>query len=321
VLTISTTNPGGLTHSIGSAIAKTVTDTTDLNVVVVPAGGSPNPAVAGGEADCGINVGFDVSYFANGTGFYGGDDAHDNLRMVAAVLPSQVTLYVKNDATANKVSDIKGLRYPGGLNAQLAIGAVYDTYLKLTGLSRDDVQTIPVQSIVQAADDFASGRNDTFLFSIGSAKVLEVDSSVGGLKALQVEPTDENKAILAESLPGASFAELQPGTAPQITEPTNVIAYDLVLFCADAVPDETIAILAQVIHDNKAALAGSFKGMGRFDPANMAPNVPGIDYHPARWVITNPRICGHPKAKRPCVPQCWPAFPIRKSSGSHDRNI
>ncbi|MEH6832999.1 MULTISPECIES: TAXI family TRAP transporter solute-binding subunit [Falsihalocynthiibacter] len=280
VLTISTTNPGGLTHSIGSAIAKTITDTTDINAVVVPAGGSPMPAVAGGEADCGINVAFDVSYYTNGTAFYESEGKHENLRMVAAVLPSQVTLYVRTDAEAHDIADLKGQRYPGGLNAQLAIGAVYDTYLKLAGLSRDDVESIPAQSIVQAANDFASGRNDTFLFSVGSAKVLEVDSSVGGLKALQIDASDANKAILAENLPGATFVALQPGAAPQIVEETNVIAYDLVLFCAESVPDETVAALTQVVHDNKSALAESFKAMNRFEPANMAPKVPGVDYHP-----------------------------------------
>lgn len=56
LLTMSTTNPGGLGHSIGSAIAKVVSDTTDLRMVVVPAGGSPMPPVAGGEADCGVNT-------------------------------------------------------------------------------------------------------------------------------------------------------------------------------------------------------------------------------------------------------------------------
>ena len=279
VLTISTTNPGGLTHSIGSAIAKTVTDASDLNLVVVPAGGSPMPAVAGGEADCGVNVAFDLSCYVNGAAFYEADGRHDNLRMVGAVLPSQVTLYVKADSPLQSISDLKGLRYPGGLNAQLVIGAVYETYLKLAGLTRDDVQTIPAQSIVQAADDFTSGRNDTFLFSVGAAKVLEVDSSVGGLKALTLDASEDSKAILRANLPGATFAELQPGTAPQIKQPTSVIVYDLVLFCADTVPDDTVAVITRVLHENKAALAGSFGAMKRFNPENLAPPVPGVDYH------------------------------------------
>lgn len=279
VLTISTTNPGGLTHSIGSAIAKTVTDATDLNVVVVPAGGSPMPAVAGGEADCGINVAFDLAYYVNGTAFYEVEGPHPDLQMVGAVLPSIVALYVKDDSPVQSIEDLSGLRVPGGLNAQLAIGEVYETYLKLAGLTRDNVETVPAQSIVQAADDFASGRNDTFLFSIGAAKVLEVDSAVGGLRALSVEATDENKTILSLNLPGATIVELQPEAGSQIKTPTNVISYDLVLFCSTSVPAEVISTMAEVIHDSGAALTESFAGMSRFDPAAMAPVVPGVEYH------------------------------------------
>ena len=281
VLTMSTTNPGGLGHSIGSAIAKAVTDATDLKMVVVPSGGSPMPAVAGGEADCGVNVAYDVSYYVNGTEFYAAEGPHPNLRMVAAVLPSQVTMYVKDDSPVKAVSDLKGMRVPGGLNAQLAIGAIYETYLQLAGLTRDDVSSVPAQSIVQAADDFSAGKNDAFLFSVGTAKVLEVDSSVGGLRALNVEGTDANKAILAKNLPGAYFTQLQPGgAAAQIKGPTNVVTFDLVLFCADAVPDASIAAITQAIHDNKKTLEESFAAMKRFDPARMAPAVPGVDYHP-----------------------------------------
>ncbi len=280
VLTLSTTNPGGLTHSIGSAIARTVSEQTDLRLVVVPAGGSPMPAVAGGEADCGINVGFDLSYYVNGTGFYEGQDQHPNLRMAAAVLDSQVALFVNQDADQTTVADLKGLRVPSGLNAQAAIGQVYDTYLSIGGMTRDDVDNIPAQSIVQAADDFSAGRNDTFLFSVGAAKVLEVDSSVGGLRALTVPDTDETRALLSEGLPGATFRTLEAGSSDQITAPTNVIAYDLVLFCADSVPEDAVQTITQVIHDHRDDMAATFKPMGRFDNAGMAPEVPGVDYHP-----------------------------------------
>ena len=281
VLTLSTTNPGGLAHSVGTAIAKAVTETTDLRMVVVPAGGSPMPAVAGGEAECGINIAYDLAYYVNGSAYYAKDGAHPGLRMVAAVLPSQLAMYVRKDSDINSVADLRGKRVPSELNAQLAIGAVYETFLKLGGLTRDDVTSIPAQSIVQAAEDFSTGRNDTFAFSIGTAKVLEVDSSVGGLKALQTEDTEANRALLNESLPGAYFSQVEPSErAPQIVAPTNVITFDIIMFCADSVPDESIAKITTAVHDNKDMLAETYKAMARFDPAHMAPEIPGVSYHP-----------------------------------------
>ncbi|WP_238364520.1 TAXI family TRAP transporter solute-binding subunit [Mesobacterium pallidum] len=281
LVTLSTTSPGGLAHSVGSAIAKTVSQTTDLRMVVVPAGGSPMPAVAGGEAECGINIAFDLAYFVNGDAYYNSDGAHPNLRMVAAVLPSQLAIYVRKDSEVETVADLKGKRVPSELNAQLAIGAVYETFLALGGLTRDDVTSIPAQSIVQAADDFSTGRNDTFAFSIGTAKVLEVDSSVGGLKALQIDATDANSEALNRNLPGAYFSLVEPNEkAPQIVAPTNVITFDIVMFCADTVPEDTVATITKAVYANKDMLADTYKAMSRFDPSKMAPKVPGVAYHP-----------------------------------------
>jgi TRAP transporter TAXI family solute receptor len=280
LLTISTTNPGGLAHSIGSAIAKTVTDAAGVRTVVVPAGGSPMPPVVGGEADCGVNTAYDLAYYVNGSNYYSDEGKHENLRMVGAVLPSLVAMYVREDSEVQSIADLEGMRIPGGLNAQLAIGEIYETYLKLAGLTREDVESIPTQSIVQGADDFSSGRNDAFVFSVGTAKVLEVDSSVGGLRALTVEATDESRTKLRENLPGAYFTELTPEQAPQIVEPTNVITFDLVLFCSDSVPEETVYEITKAVAENKEMLAQSFKAMNRFQPEAMAPAIEGVEYHP-----------------------------------------
>lgn len=281
VLTLSTTNPGGLAHSVGTAIAKAVTETTDLRMVVVPAGGSPMPTVAGGEAECGINIAYDLAYYVNGSSYYSEEGAHPNLRMVAAVLPSQMAIYARKESEVNTVADLKGKRVPSELNAQLAIGAVYETFLKLGGLSREDVTSIPAQSIVQAADDFATGRNDAFAFSIGTAKVLEVDSSVGGLKALQTEDTEANRALLNENLPGAYFSLVEPSErAPQIVAPTNVITFDIILFCADSLAEETVGKITTAVHASKDMMAETYKAMARFDPSHMAPAIPGVTYHP-----------------------------------------
>lgn len=281
VLTIATSNPGGLTHSIGSAVARTLTDSAGIRTVVVPAGGSPMPPVAGGDAECGINVAYDLSYYVGGTNYYVAEGAHGNLRLVGPMLPSLITMYVRTDSDIAGIDDLRGRRIPGGLSAQLAIGEVYETVLRFAGLTRDDVQTIPAQSIVQAADDFTTGRNDAFMFSIGAAKVLEVHSSVGGLRALSMPDTEESRAIMDQYLPGAYLVALEPGPeAQQIVGPTNVIAYDLVLFCADTVPEETVYRITQAIHGNRDMLVESFAAMSRFAPERMATEVPGVTRHP-----------------------------------------
>lgn len=280
VLALATTNPGGLSHSIGSAIARTVSATTSIKLVVVPAGGAPMAAVIGGEAECGINVAFDLYYYVTGSKYYLETGPNRGLQLVGAVLPSTAAMYVRNDSNFHSIEDLKGQRIPGRFNAQPAIGVMYDSYLDVAGLTRDDVKTIPTQSIVQAADDFAAGRNDAFLFSVGTAKVLEVDSSVGGIRAISMQDTPESRALLGRNMPGAYLTQLQPSEQMrQILEPTNIMSNDLVLFCSENLSSEVVYEITRAMFENKGLMAESFAAMQRFAPNDMPLELPEVTTH------------------------------------------
>ena len=280
VLAVATTNPGGLSHSIGTAIARTVSATSSIRLVVVPAGGAPMAAVAGGEAECGINVGFDLHYYVTGTKYYQEEGPHRELQLVAAMLPSTAAIYVRNDSDVQSVEDLRGKRLPGRFNAQPSIGVMYDSYLDVAGLTRDDVRTVPAQSIVQAADDFATGRNDAFMFSVGTAKVLEVDTSVGGIRAISMQDTPESRAILEQSMPGAYLTLLQPNEQMrQVVEPTNVLTADLVLFCSESLASDVVYEITAAIFEHKELLAESFKTMHGSWPKDTLLELPQVATH------------------------------------------
>lgn len=279
VLTLSTTNPGGLGHAIGSAVAKAVTENSDLRMVVVPSGGATMQAVSGGEAECAVANGHGLSYYTNGTGHFASDGPHPKMKMVGTVLNSLVALFVQKDSDIKTLADLKGKRYPGDLNAQPDVDEYYKLYLDWAGLTRDDVEIVPANSIVQAANDFSAGRSDAFLFSVGTAKVLEVDSSVGGLRALSTAGSPEDMETLADHLPGAFLTPLAAGSSDQVTEDLNAMSVWILIACDESVPDETIETITKAIHDNKQTMVESFGAFRRFDPANMAPAIDGVTYH------------------------------------------
>ncbi|MBR9763382.1 MAG: TAXI family TRAP transporter solute-binding subunit [Rhodobacteraceae bacterium] len=279
VVTLSTTNPGGLGHSIGSAVAKAVTEHSDLRMLVVPSGGATLQAVTGGEAECAVSNGHGLSYYTSGTGHFAHEDPHPGMKMVGAVLTSLVALFVQKDSDITSLEDLAGKRYPGDLNAQPDIDEYYKLYLDWAGLGREDVSIVPANSIVQAASDFAAGRSDAFLFSVGTAKVLEVDSAVGGLRALGVEDTPEARETLTRHLPGAFLTPLAAGSSAQITEDVNAMSVWILVACDESVPSETVQAITQSIHDNKQTMQESFGAFARFDPAQMAPAIEGVTYH------------------------------------------
>ena len=85
-------------------------------------------AVAGGEAECGINVGFDLYYYLTGTKYYLEARPHRGLQLVGAVLPSMAAVYVRNDSDVQSVEDLRGQRILGRFNAQPAIGGSVTRY-------------------------------------------------------------------------------------------------------------------------------------------------------------------------------------------------
>lgn len=281
VLTIGTTNPGGLVNTLGTTVAKVLVDKAGMKVVVVPQGGATMPAVTAREIECGVTNIFDLSFYVTASAYYQGDPKHENLRLVAALLPARVAAYVRKSSDIHTVADLRGKRVPSGYNAQPPILKVMEAYLANGGLSYDDVQPVPAQTIVRGADDFAAGKNDTFIYSVGTAKVLEVQSSVrGGMRAVGLEDTPEKLAKLQAKLPGAYFRTVKPASnIPYVEGPTTVMSYDLVLACHDQVPDDVVYKMTKAIHDNKPQMMQITKAMRLFEPDRMNPKAAGVSYH------------------------------------------
>ena len=59
--------------------------------------------------------------------------------------------------------------------------------LATAGLTEADVRPVLVPNVVRSADDFVAGNADMFFFAFGGPKVREVDATVGGIRALEID--------------------------------------------------------------------------------------------------------------------------------------
>src|SRR5262249_17207488 len=62
-LTVTTTASGSLTHSLGSAVAKVVTEATDVRLIVQPQGASALNPLSNRTAEFGFANSYDVVFF------------------------------------------------------------------------------------------------------------------------------------------------------------------------------------------------------------------------------------------------------------------
>ena len=281
VLGFVTTQAGSLSNSIASAVAKVTTEKAGIRVTVQAQQSNGMEPVNAGTAELGISNSFDLHFFAAGIEDYAGKGKHPNLRLITRIVPLYGGVMVRKDSPAKSVKDLKGKKIGSQFGAQKTIHRIWEAYLANAGLSYNDVEAIPARNVIGGANDFAAGKTDAFMFALGAAKVKEVNSSVGGIRALPLDPSPQAMARMAKLMPGVYAHEMKPSPRfEEVTAPTYVAAYDFLLFTNAKVPDETTYKITKALHDNKSALTEVFKGLNDFQPAEMAFDYEGLAYHP-----------------------------------------
>ncbi len=282
-LGIGSSNPGSLTHSCSSAIAKLITKELKIQTRVQPHGGQSAfiPAVNAGEVDFGIANSYEMVDAMAGTGIYQGQKL-DNLRGVAVIMPLMTAFWVAKDSPIKSLKDLKGKRVPGGWTSQKVIGYIASGLLANAGLSYDDVQMVPVPNVNLGADEFIQGKVDTFFFAVGSAKVREAGAKVGGVRALSLDPSAEAMARLRKHISVVYALQIQPSEANYgILQPTYISAQNYLFLTNKKVPEDVIYKVTKAIHGAKKDFLESFKPLGiNFTPERMAQKMPAGDYHP-----------------------------------------
>jgi TRAP transporter TAXI family solute receptor len=280
-LTVTTTQPGSLTHSLGSAVAKVATEFAGLRVVVQPQGGSALSPIAARISEFGFSNSYDVLFFVTGTGEYQGRGRKDNIRVVTRMVPNLSPMLVKEDSSYKSVKDLKGKRLPGGFIAQKSLLASFTAHLANAGLTYKDVVEVLAPNVVQSASDFMAGKVDAFTFGLGAGKLKEVAAAVGPLRALPAETDPEAVARAKAVLPTSYMTVVKPApNFPEIKQEMPLLAFDMTMQTHADVPDDVVYRVVKALHAHQKELVATFGGLRRFDPQQMAVKYEGLEYHP-----------------------------------------
>jgi TRAP transporter TAXI family solute receptor len=280
-ISIGTSPQGTASYSMGAAIAKVINDRLGVPARVQPFTGNSIalPALNNGEVDLSAVNEVEAVEALNGDGSYQGR-RQENLRMLSILYPFTTAMWVRKDSPLRTIADLKGRRVPWGYGAQLTLKNVVAAILANGGLTEADIQPVLVPNVNRGADDFASGKADTFFFALGTAKVTETDVSVGGLRALEMSDAPQALAAMQKLLPQGYIIEAKPrpGLAG-IAEPTRTLAYDYTLVVGKHVKDDTAYRIAKALAEGKDSLVASFRGFAAFDAKRMAKKM-DVQFHP-----------------------------------------
>lgn len=278
------TLPAGAINNIqAQVIAKAVQDASDLKIRVTPyrGGGAVAAAVNGERAEFGISDATEATDALIGRGSEYQGRTMPKLRVAFRVLAFSVSFWVRKDSDIKTMADIKGRKFSSEWSAFPNAIPLANGLFATAGFSLADIDGVPASNIITAAEDFKAGKTEVLFFAVGGPKVAEVNSSVGGIRAISAPNTPEALARMKKVRPDYFIMTVKP--APPyagILEPTNVLGSDLTIYTNSTVSDDTVYKFVKAAHGQKAAMAKGHPSFNGFEPENMGKQFSEIKYHP-----------------------------------------
>jgi TRAP transporter TAXI family solute receptor len=259
-VTVATNPPGTAYYAVASGLAKVVSGSAGLQMVVQPYTGTSTmlPLLNTGEVDFGLVNAVDMGLAYRGPGFkVGGRNPFPhapNVRLVMRGSPLLVGLLVRKDSPIKSVRDVRGKRMTGEYPAHLAVWYNMFGHLASAGLAWNDVKVIPVPAVNDGVDALVHGRADVTEHALNSAKTKEADAAVG-VRHVSIDCSPEGEARLRAAVPGYYPRWVKAGTATAVVEDTCFLAYDTYLSAGKGVADQVVEAALKALWDNESQLA------------------------------------------------------------------
>jgi TRAP transporter TAXI family solute receptor len=271
------TTQGGATEQIATAIAKTVSQSTDLQVRPQMLANTSQyiPLVNDGRVEFGI-ANFPQTFYAiKGEGMSAGQPA-PNLKMVASLIPFNAGMMVPSALGIKDIAGLKGKRVPRFPPNSLG-DYIIKASLATAGLTYDDVESVPTANFPAQFQAFKDGTTDLTIATAGAQYTYEFDTTLGGVTFLNFKEGDDK--ILADALPGTFLKPVGDYDVPGVDKDTVIFAYDYTLFANASVPNEVVAKVAKALFEGEAALKETGPIWKEFVPASIG-KAGVLDYHP-----------------------------------------
>jgi len=285
-VTLGSPAAGSLLYSLGSGLAKVVSEAAPFQMTIQPYSGTSTflPLVDSGEMDFGINNAVDLALSYRGPSYkIGGRNPFplsSNVRLVMRGSPLMGSLVVRKDSPLKSIQDVRGKRLTGEYPAHLAVW--YTTFASLAngGLTWNDVKVVPVPAVNEGIDALIQGRAEVSNHAIGAAKMKEADAAIGArFLSLDCSPLGEER--IKKAIPGYYVVLLKAGSSTGVIEDTCVYAYDLYLITHKAQPDGVVRATLKALWENVDKLPPLHPSFKQWTRERAVSSEVTIPYHPA----------------------------------------
>lgn len=273
------TTQGGATEQIATALARTISEGTDLQVrpQVLANTSQYLPLVDSGRVEFGIANFPQTANAIEGVGMSEGQ-ANPNIVMVASLIPFNAGLMATVESGIETPEDLAGKRVPRFPPNSLGDFIISAT-LEAGGLTYDDVTSVPMSNFPSMFQAIKDGQTDVTIASVGSQPTFDIEATVGEVRFLDY--SEDDAEILAEALPGTQLKSWEGlPDAPGISDQSVIFFYDYTLFANKDVDAEVVTKVVKALYEGAESLKTSGPLWNEYDPARLA-GVTTLPYHPA----------------------------------------
>ncbi|MGK0297178.1 MAG: TRAP transporter TAXI family solute receptor [Gammaproteobacteria bacterium] len=282
VIGFGTSKPGSVNYTAGSILSQLLSEKTSYTARAIPHSGTATTiyTLNAGEVDFAVSNLLEAVLARQGESFYTQGKQTD-ISLVGTLFELPVAFFVRKDSNFNSISDLKGARVPAKYTSQPIFEILQEALLANGNLGYEDINIVPVSNGIQAADQFAANRLDTFFYSLSAGKVREISASVGELRALPLDHAHSAMNRLKKYMPVAFASEVGPErNIPGISQKTYVMAYDYVILSSSKTSDDVVYQLTKLVYENENIVKEKGGPLRGFQKNNMLKKWDNINYHP-----------------------------------------
>jgi TRAP transporter TAXI family solute receptor len=282
-MSIGTHPVGSFFNVVGTAVAKVVSDHSDVVPTVKPMKGPVAwlPFMERDSIDLGVLNMWDAekswlgesvySKLSGGKGF--------PVRLVAISVNNLGCLVVAKDSGIFSYSDLKGKRVGGNMpvpSLQLQIEA----YLANGGVKWSEVTPVPVNSVQEAVAVVIDGRADASGAAALGMPIIDELHAKKGARLLQFDTSQEALARTRQFFPGYPV-KVAPGPGNTGIEKEGYLwGYDIYLICRSNYPDDKVYDVMKILWDHHQELGKIHAGLKAWKPEIFLTNQFIVPYHP-----------------------------------------
>ncbi len=281
-ITIGTNPQGSLYYTVGGGMAAALQEAMGRQVTVQPYAGSTVylPLVANGEVTVGINSSLDTGAVARGA--YGGEGQED-LRVLARLWGLSVALASRANDNLIEIKDLKGKRVVTDFSALKAVSLVDQTMLIAGGLALEDVEGVTVSGLRPGLEGLTEGTLDATGIAVGIPLTQQAHATIpGGIRYVSITGPNATSEYVDSIYPGTYIVRIEPSPRlPEVTEPVNVIGYDVYLTTSVNLPDEDATAILSALYESFPQLREDYPPIRSGSTEKFSATSNTVQYHPA----------------------------------------